>query len=105
MLQINRLGGRRTASGRNDTTDYILVVRAAVSVLVVVVVMVRSGVVVFLIQGRGVGGAKALSLFLCLLQDTAIGQGTKPAQQFPIHLEDKQERIVHKTHCNTFTVK
>lgn len=31
------------------TTCYILVVRAAVSVLVMVVMMVRSGVVVFLI--------------------------------------------------------
>lgn len=75
------------------------------SVLVVVVVMMRSGVVVFLVQGRGVGGAEALSLFLCLLQDTAIGQGTEPTQQFPIHLEDKQERVVHKTLRNTFTVK
>lgn len=51
VLRINSLSGTRTASGRIDTTDYILVVRAAVSVLVVVVMMVRSGVVVFLVQG------------------------------------------------------
>lgn len=57
------------------------VVRTAVSVMVV-----RSGVVVFLIQGRGVGGAKALPLLLGLLQDTAVGQSAEPAQQFPIHL-------------------
>lgn len=62
--------------------------RAAVSVLllVVVVMMVRSGVVVFLIQGGGVGGAKALPLLLGLLQDTAVRQGTEPAEQFPVHL-------------------
>lgn len=59
---------------------------AAVSVLVVVVVMVRSGVVVFLVQGRGVGGAEALPLLLGLLQDAAVGQSTEPAQQFPVHL-------------------
>jgi len=63
-----------------------LVVRTAVSVLVVVVMMVRSGVVVFLVQGRGVGGAKPLPLLLGLLQDTAVGQSAEPAQQFPIHL-------------------
>lgn len=36
---------------RADTTVDILVVRTAVSVLVMVMMMVRSGVVVFLIQG------------------------------------------------------
>jgi len=73
----------------NDPTEDVLVMRAAVSVLllvVVVVMMVRSGVVVFLIQGGGVGGAKALPLLLGLLQDTAVRQGTEPAEQFPVHL-------------------
>lgn len=60
----------------------------SVLVVVLVVMVVRSGVVVFLVQGRGVGGAKALSLLLGLLQDPAVGQGTEPAQQFPIHLRD-----------------
>lgn len=82
----------RLMRGRSEQQNnrYILVVRAAMSVLVVamVVMVVRSGVVVFLIQGRGVGGAKALSLLLGLLQDPAVGQGTEPAQQFPIHLRD-----------------
>lgn len=63
-----------------------LVMRTAVSVLMVVVMMVRSGMVIFFIQRRGVGGAKALPLLLGLLQDTAVGQGTEPAQQFPVHL-------------------
>lgn len=61
-------------------------VRTAVPVLVVVVVVVRSGVVVFLVEGRGVGRAKALPLLLGLLQDTAVGQSAEPAQQLPIHL-------------------
>lgn len=61
------------------------VMRAGVSVLVVVM-MVRSGVVVFLIQGWWVGGAEALPLLLGLLQDAAVGQSTEPAQQFPINL-------------------
>lgn len=61
--------------------------RAAVSVLVVVMVMmVRSGVVVFLVQGWGVRGTEALPLLLGLLQDTPVGQSTEPAQQFPVHL-------------------
>lgn len=72
--------------GRSDTTDDILVMRTAVSVLVVVVMVMRSGVVVFLIQRRGVGRAEALPLLLGLLQDTAIGQRAEPTQQFPIHL-------------------
>lgn len=62
------------------------VVRTAVSVLVMVVMMVRSGVMVFLVQGGGVGGAKAFPLFFSLLQDTAVGQSTKPAEQFTVHL-------------------
>lgn len=76
-----------TVWSRGETTEDILVVRTAVSVLVVVVVMmVRSGVVVFLIQGRWVGGAEAFPLLLCFLQDTAVGQSAEPAQQLPIHL-------------------
>lgn len=54
MLEINSLAERHedvTARGGSDTAEDVLVMRAAVSVLVVVVVMVRSGVVVFLIQG------------------------------------------------------
>lgn len=61
------------------------VVRTAVSV-VMVVMMVRSGVVVFLVQGWGVGRAKALPLLLGLLQDAAVGESTQPAQQLSIHL-------------------
>lgn len=90
--KINSLAeqpGDRSVRGRSDTTENILVVRTAVSVLVMVVVMMRSGVVVFLVQGGRVGGAEALPLLLGLLQDTAVGKGTEPAQQFPIHLQDK----------------
>lgn len=72
----------------------ILVVRAAVSVLVMVVMMVRSGVVVFLIQRWGVGGAEALSLLLGLLQNTAVGQSAEPAQQLPINLRSRQETLL-----------
>lgn len=39
-----------TVRGRSDTTDDVLVMRTAVSVLVVVVMVMRSGVVVFLVQ-------------------------------------------------------
>lgn len=75
-------------------TCYILVVRAAVSVLVMVVMMVRSGVVVFLIQWWGVGGAKAFSLFLGLLENTAVGQSAEPAQQLPINLCSRQKALL-----------
>lgn len=61
------------------------VVGAAVSVLVMVV-MVGSRVVVFLIQGRGVGRSKALPLLLSLLQYTSVRKSTQPAEQFPVHL-------------------
>lgn len=74
---------------------HILVVGTAVSVLLMVVVMVLSGVMIFLVQGWGVGGAKALSLLLGLLQDTAVGQSTEPAQELPIHLSDKKKVLCH----------
>lgn len=79
-------------------TCCILVVRAAVSVLVMMVMMVRSGVVVFLIQRWGVGGAKAFSLFLGLLENTAVGQSAKPAQQLPINLCSRQQALLPDNH-------
>lgn len=89
MLTINNpteQPGDRKERRRNYSTADILVVRTAVSVLVVVVMMVWSGVVVFLIQRGGVGGTEALPLLLSLLQDAAVGQRTEPTQQFSIHL-------------------
>lgn len=79
--------GESLLSRSDNLLADILVVGAAVSVLVVVMMMVmRSGVVVFLIQGRGVGGAEALPLFFSLLQDAAVGQSAEPAQQLAVHL-------------------
>lgn len=68
-------------------TSTQFVMGAAVSVMVVVVmVMMRSGVVVFLIEGRRIGGAKTFPLLLRLLQDTAVRQRTQPAEQLTIDL-------------------